>query len=49
MIIGITVTEDNRVQIILQDDMDDMHIEFDPASARKVAAQILNAADEAEQ
>ena len=50
MIIGITTTEtDNRVQIILKDEHNIMQADFSATAARKIAARILNAADEAEQ
>jgi hypothetical protein len=48
VIIGI-YSNTGRVVIVLQGDDDEMQADFDPAAARKIAAQILNAADEAEQ
>lgn len=49
MIIGVTVTDNNRVQIILRDELRVTDGDFTPQDARLIATQILNAADRAEQ
>ena len=49
MIIGVTVTDNNRVQIILRNELCVTEVDFNTEDARLIATQILNAADLAEQ
>jgi len=49
MIIGVTITDDNRVKIILRNELCVTEADFNTEDARLIATQILNAADLAEQ
>jgi hypothetical protein len=49
MIIGVTITDDNRVKVILRNELCATEADFNTEDARLIATQILNAADLAEQ
>jgi hypothetical protein len=48
MIIGVTITDDSRVKIILRNELCAIDADFNPQDARLISTQLLHAADRAE-